>query len=257
MIDGAGCIQRRARVRSSQPRKPPVGLGQRVEERGEDVDVAVARGEVLVDRPGALLGHQVDAAAVGDELRHGARRVGEVAEVAGARRAGADAGRDAVDLGKLRVFNAVVAEGALLHHAGDRVHLAGAVGAGPGAEAAADAVGLVDEDDAVGGALPAGAGRADGDAGGVLAVQAGLGEVDDAGGAGVGDGLEGVDAVEEGAFGVGAVGVEVGEGGDRRGGGVPLLAGDDAGVAADAGVEVDDEAEAFFGRGGERGHGVS
>ena len=89
------------------------------------------------------------------------------------------------------------------------------------------------------------------------AVQAGLGEVDDAGRAGLGDGLEGVDAVEEGAFGVGAVGVEVGEGGDRRGGGVPLLAGDDAGVAADAGVEVDDEAEASLGGGGERGHGVS
>ena len=46
----------------------------------------------------------------------GARRVGEIAEVAGAGRAGADAGGDAVDLGKLRVINAVDAEGAFLHH---------------------------------------------------------------------------------------------------------------------------------------------
>ena len=121
----------------------------------------------------------------------GAVRVGEVAEVAGAGRAGAHAGGDAVDLGNVWVVNAIDAEGAFLHHARRPVHLAGAVGAGPGAEAAADAVVLVDQHDAVLGALVAGAGGADGDARGVGAVQAGLREVDDAGGAGVGDGLEG------------------------------------------------------------------
>ena len=70
-----------------------------------------------------------------------------------------------------------------------------------------------------------------------------LGKWTTRGGAGVGDGLEAVDVVEESALGVGAVGVEVGEGREAAAGGVPLLAGDDAGVAADAGVEVDDEAE--------------
>ena len=174
--------------------------------------------------------------------------------MAGTGGAGTDAGGDAVDLGNVRVFNAVDAEGALLHHALGGVHLAGAVGAGPGAEAAADAVLLVDEDDAVLGALEAGAGGADGDARGVGAVEAGLGEVDDPGRAGVGDGLEAVDVVEEGAIGVGAVGVAVGEGREAAARRVPFLAGDDAGVAADAGVEVDDEAERPFGRSWQGGH---
>ena len=198
--------------------------------------------------PGGLLGHEVEAAAGGDEAGDGTPGVGEVAEVARAGGAGADAGGDAVDLGNVRVFNAVDAEGAFLHHALGGVHLAGAVGAGPGAEAAADAVLLVDEDDAVLGALEAGAGGADGDARGVGAVEAGLREVDDPGGAGVGDRLEAVDVVEEGAIGVGAVGVAVGEGREAAARRVPFLAGDDAGVAADAGVEVDDEAEGLFGR---------
>ena len=246
MIDGAGCIRGgRGSGRASRESRPAASR-QRVEEGGEDVDVALARGQVAVDRAGGLLGHELDAAAVGDEAGDRAGGVGEVAEVAGAGRAGADAGGDAVDLGKLSVINAIDAEGALLHHALGGVHLAGAVGAGPGAEAAADAVGLVDQDDAVGGALEAGAGGADGDARRVGAVQAGLREVDDAGGAGVRNGLEAVDAVEESAFGVGAVGVAVGERGEGAFAGVPLLAGDDAGVAADAGVEVDDEAEGPF-----------
>src|SRR3546814_8385723 len=50
-----------------------------------------------------------------------------------------------------------------------------AVGAGPGAQLAADAGVGVDQHDAVLGALVGGPGRADGDAGRVVAVQAGLG----------------------------------------------------------------------------------
>ena len=205
--EGRGRASRGSRPRAS-------GSGSR---SGARMSMSRSRGrQVLVDRAGALLGHQVEAAAVGDEAGDRAVGVGEIAEVARAGRAGADAGGDAVDLGKFSVFNAIDAEGAFLHHALGRVHLAGAVGAGPGAEAAADAVVLVDQDDAVLGALEAGAGGADGDARGVGAVQAGLREVDDPGRAGVGDRLEAVDAVEKGAFGIGAVGVAVGERARRR-----------------------------------------
>ena len=67
--------------------------------------------------------------------------------------------------------------------------------------------------------------------------------------------LVAVDAVEEGARGVGAIGLLIRE---RRAVvlGVPALAGHDAGMAADAGVEIDHEAELLFGFAGERGHRV-
>ena len=95
------------------------------------------------------------------------------------------------------------------------------------------------------GALEAGAGGADGDARGVGAVQAGLREVDDAGRRrSSGTASKVWTRLRKVPRGSGAVGVGVGERADGRGAGVPLLAGDDAGVAADAGVEVDDEAEA-------------
>src|SRR3546814_10085593 len=117
-----------------------------------------------------------------------------------------------------------------------------AVGAGPGAQLAADAGVGVDQHDTVLGALVGGAGRADGDAGRVVAVQAGLGKVHRAAVAVVGHHLEAVDAVEPDAGGIGAVGVAVGQ---RRGvaGGVPFLAVDGAGMAADADIEGDDQAE--------------
>ena len=59
--------------------------------------------------------------------------------------------------------------------------------------------------------------------------------------------LVGVDAVEPDAVGVAGIGIDVGE---RRhvAAGVPFLAARHAGLAADAGVEVDDEAELFLGR---------
>ena len=69
-------------------------------------------------------------------------------------------------------------------------------------------------------------------------------------------GLEAVDTVEEGAVRLRAIGIAVGQ---RAGvaAGVPGLAGGDAGVAADTGVEVDDQAQPFLARlnGGIFGHG--
>ena len=86
-------------------------------------------------------------------------------------------------------------------------------------------------------------------------MQAALGEVHGLG-VGVAAGFPGLHAVEEGAGGVGSVGVLVGQrAGAARG--VPLLARSDAGVAADADVQVDDQGqllgEGFCGGGG---HGI-
>ena len=111
--------------------------------------------------------------------------------------------------GSCGVVDAVDAQRAFAHDVLDRVELAGAVGAGPGAQAAADAQLGVDQHDAVLDALVGGAGRADRDAGGLGAVQAGAGEVDGAAAALLAR-LEAVDAVEPGAFRLGAVGLEVG-----------------------------------------------
>src|SRR5690606_3482778 len=135
------------------------------------------------------------------------------------------------------VVDAVDAERALAHLARQRVHLARAVGAGPGAEPAADAVVPVHQHDPVPGALVAGAGRADGDAGGRLAMQAGAREVHDPGGAVPGGDLVAVDAVEERPARLRSPGIRVRQ---RAAGAavVPALAGGDAGMAADAGVEV-------------------
>ena len=168
------------------------------------------------------------------------------------RRAGGDAGRHALLFGEVLVVDAVDAQGAFAHHALVFVELARAIRAGPGAQLAADADIGVDQDDAVFRALVAGAGGTDGDAGRVLAVQAGAGEVDGAA-VGAGAGFVGVHAVQPDAVGVVLVGAEIGQ---RRGmaGGVPLLAVHRAGVAADAGVEVDDEAELFRAGGGDGGH---
>src|SRR3546814_10018928 len=66
-------------------------------------------------------------------------RIAQVAEMARARGAGGDAGRHAIDLLQVLVVDAVEAERAFLHHADVFVELARAVGAGPGAELAADA----------------------------------------------------------------------------------------------------------------------
>src|SRR5690606_18406804 len=122
-------------------------------------------------------GQQWHAATFGDQLRHRRFRITEITEMPRPRRTGLHAGRLPRGLGNALVVDAVDAERAFLHHALDRAVFAGAVGAGPGAELAADALVLVDQHDAVLGALVAGAGRADGDAGRGVAVQAGAREV--------------------------------------------------------------------------------
>ena len=157
-------------------------------------------------------------------------------------RAGRNAGRRPAARVQVLVVDLVDAERALLHHPGVGVVFPRAVGAGPGAELAADAGVGVDQHDAVLRPLVGGAGRADGDAGRVLAVQAGLGEVHRAAVALVAHHLEGVDAVEPHAAGIGAVRVAVGQR-RRMAGGVPLLAVHRAGMAADADVQVDDQAQ--------------
>ena len=169
------------------------------------------------------------------------------------RRAGADTGRYAVLLRDVLVVDPVDAKRAFLHHARRQIHLTRAIGTGPGAEAAADAVAFVHQNDAVIGPLVAGAGRADGDAGRVLAMQARFREMHDLR-RGVGLlHLEGVDAVQERPDRIRAVRVGV----RQRlaiAARVPFLAGDHAGVAADAGVEVDDEAEFDIAAFGKSGH---
>src|SRR5690606_15781051 len=124
------------------------------------------------------LGHRRDAAALDDQLRDVGIGIAQVAEVPRARGAGLHAGGHALGFVQVFVVDAVDAEGALLHHPVDLRVLARAVGAGPAAELAADALVRVDQHDAVLGALVAGAGGADGDAGGGVAVEAAAGEVE-------------------------------------------------------------------------------
>src|SRR5690606_633653 len=157
--------------------------------------------------------------------------------------AGLHAGRLPLRFRDVLVVDAVHAQRALLHHALDRVVLAGAVGAGPTAQLAADALVLVHQHDAVLGALVAGAGRADRDAGRLFAMQAAAREVQ-----GhrrlrlAGHDFIGMHAVEPDAGRPLAVRLLVAErAGDAAG--VPFLAGHRAGVAADAGVQVDHQAE--------------
>src|SRR3546814_11281851 len=99
---------------------------------------------------------------IGDQLRYRRLRIAEVAEVPGAGRAGLHAGRPALALVQVLVVDPVHAKRAFLHHALDRRVFARAVRAGPRAQLAADALVLVDQHDAVLGALVAGAGGAHG-----------------------------------------------------------------------------------------------
>src|SRR5262249_51367486 len=112
--------------------------------------------EVFVDGLVAELRQQVEAAALDHKLGHGASRIGQVAEVARARGAGAHAGRHAVFLWKALVIDPVDAQRALLHDAVAVVILARAIGAGPRAQLASDAGLGVDQHDAVLGALEGG-----------------------------------------------------------------------------------------------------
>src|SRR5690606_20371239 len=149
--------------------------------------------------------------------------------------AGTHAGRNAVLRLQRFVIDAVDAQRAFLHDAVGVVVLARAIGAGPGAELAADACVRVDQHDAVLGPLVGGAGRADGHAGGRLAVQAGAREVHRPARRPLAH-LVAMDAVEPRPVRVGAVGVLVGQR-RRVAARIPFLAARRAGLAADAGVE--------------------
>ena len=175
--------------------------------------------------------------------------------MAGAGRAGGDAGRHAILGRDVVVVDAVDAERAFFHHADIGVEFARSIGAGPTAELAADAFVLVDQHYAVRRALVGRAGRADRDAGGRLAMQAGAREVHRAP-AHIRRVFVRVDAVEPDAVDVAAVRIDVGQ---RRhvSAGVPFLAGRHARLAADASVEVDDEAKFLVGGGGEAGHSAA
>ena len=122
----------------------------------------------------------------------------DVAEEARVGRAGHHARGLALRLGQRLVVDAVDAQRALLHHLLLLVELAHAVRTGPRAVLAADALVVVDEHDAVLGALVARAGRAHRHARRVLAVQARLREVHRLRVRELAD-LEGLHAVEEGA----------------------------------------------------------
>ncbi len=147
----------------------------------------------------------------------------------------------ALGLGELPVVDAVDAQRALLHHLLLLVELARAVRAGPRAVLAADALVVIDEHDAVLGALVARAGGTHRHARRVLAVQAGLRKVHRLGVRIFAD-LEGLHAIEERPRRIRSVRALIGH---RAGGagGVPLLAARDAGVAADANVQVYDQRE--------------
>ena len=135
--------------------------------------LGLAPRQVVVGRTRALLGHQRVAAALADRLRHDRLRVVDVAEQARVGRAGQHAGRACGRArGSACVVDAIDAQRALGHHLALLVDLAHAVGAGPRAVLAADALVVVDQHDAVLGALVARAGRAHRHAGRVLAVQA-------------------------------------------------------------------------------------
>src|ERR1035437_3185422 len=118
-------------------------------------------------RPGRHLRLQDVDLVVLEEFVNGVVRVLEIAQLARARRAGLTAG------GREALRDPVVAERALVDRLGPRVDEAAAVRAGKDAVPAAEAVGLVDHDNAVR-AHERGADRADLDAGRMGAVVAEL-----------------------------------------------------------------------------------
>src|SRR5690606_18017864 len=135
------------------------------------------------------------------------------------------------------------------------VVLARTIGAGPRAELAADARVRVDQHDAVLGPFVGGARWTDRHARRGLAVQARAGEVHRPARRPLPH-LVAVDAVEPRPERVGAVGVLVGQR-RRVAARIPFLAARRAGLAADAGVEVDDEAKLLGRCFGQRGHSAA
>lgn len=168
------------------------------------------------------------------------------------RRAGFDAGGNPFFLDDVLVVDAIDAERAFAHHPLVLVELPRPVGAGPGTQLAADADVGVHQHDAVFRAFVGRAGGADRHAGRLFAMQAGAREMHRAA-FGAGARLVGVHAVEPHPVLLRFVGMEIGQrrGVARR---VPLLAVHRAGMAADAGIEVDHEAELLAARRGNTGH---
>src|SRR5690348_5233950 len=203
--------------------------------------LARTRRQITIDGLVAHLRHQSVTAALGHQLRNVGFGIAEIAEMAGRNRAGGNAGRDAGMFVQRLVVDLVDAERAFLHDADVVIVFARAIGAGPGAELAADALALIHQDDAVLRAFVRSAGRANGHAGRRFAMQAGAGEMHRAAVGAVAR-FESVDAVEPDAERVRAIGIEIGQ---RRhlAAAVPFLAVHRTGVTADANVEVDDQAE--------------
>ncbi len=201
--------------------------------------------QIVIGRTGAEFGHQGIAAALADGARHLGIGVVHIAEQPCVGRAGVDAGRAALRLRNALVVDAIDAQSALGHHPAVFVVFASAVGAGPGAVFTADALVAIDQHDAVFLAFVRRAGRANGHAGRLFAVQAALGKVHGLRLRKLTD-LVGLHPVEKHPQRILAVGFVVAQMPGRTGG-VPLFAGSDAGVAAHADIEVDDQ--------GELGHG--
>ena len=179
----------------------------------------------------------------------------EIAEMARTGGTGADAGGDAIFLGQVLIIDPVDAERAFLHHAFGLVHLARPIRAGPGAKAAADAVRLIHQNNSVLDPLVAGTGGADGDAWCILAMQAGFGKMKELSRAVRRLHLIAVDTVEKGAGWVFPIGTLIAE---RRAVilGVPALAGYHAGMAADAGVQINHKTQLSPGGSGELSHAI-
>src|SRR5262245_40518191 len=175
--------------------------------------------------------------------------------MAGNDRADHDAGRLPVLRHKALVINSVDAQRAFLHDPAVFVEFARTVWTSPGAQLATDADRLVDQYDAVFGALIGGAGWADRDASRLLAMQTRFGEMDRARTRALAL-LKGVDAVEPYAPRAVAIGAEIRQRPHMTACG-PFLAGRRARVTTDADVEVDDKPELFAVRTGfwQRGHG--
>ena len=116
--------------------------------------------QVFVDRSCIEFRHQVHATALCGQFGYVGLWIREVSEMTCTGGAGAHAGRGSVDLWQVLVIDPVNAEGAFLHDPFGLIKFARAIGAGPGAKAAPDAVLFIDQHDAIFDTLVAGAGRA-------------------------------------------------------------------------------------------------
>src|SRR5215467_2830772 len=97
------------------------------------------RRQIFVDWPVAHVRQQVETAALFHKLGHRARRITEIAEMPRASWTGAHARRDTILRRESFIIDTIDAERALFHRAVVVVVLPRAIGAGPGAQLAADA----------------------------------------------------------------------------------------------------------------------